>query len=106
MKKLLTLKKGENSRKNNFKISPWVIRGAKYRNRGNKRLASNFPKRKRILINRRGKSPPSTIRKGASPFLTYPQGKIIILGIVEGAIYCPLKIIVISSEARYLLCLY
>jgi hypothetical protein len=39
---------------------------------GIKGFPSNFPKKRRFLINRRGKSPPSTIRKGASPFLTYP----------------------------------
>ncbi|MGC9073538.1 MAG: hypothetical protein ACP5H0_05215, partial [Caldisericum sp.] len=35
------------------------------------------------------KSPPSTIRKGDSPFLTYLQGKIIILGVLRGRCCAP-----------------
>jgi hypothetical protein len=71
-----------------FKISPRKGRDFSFSRRG-----KNFPltsQKEEISINRRGKSSTSTIRKEASPFLTYPQIKVIIWGSIEGG-FAPSK---------------
>jgi hypothetical protein len=39
-----------------------------------------------LCLYRRGKSPPSTIIKGGTPFLTYPKAKLLFGGSIEGEV--------------------
>ncbi|MGC9001149.1 hypothetical protein [Caldisericum sp.] len=67
-KKLLTLKKERTQGKMFFKISPWVIVGAKYLNRGGKSPPSNYPKRRRFLLLEGVKVPHQPLERGIPPF--------------------------------------